>query len=101
MKLPEYIIWKGLSIPSIKRRKNTMKKKSKLYQISHNVGEGLFATATQFKQKKKKKHSPAFTGTIVNSPKYLHNCKIPKILLPFCLLGDKFEKAPPVFSLCL
>lgn len=56
------------NIPSQKEKEHHQKK-WKFYHISHNAGQGLFATAVQVKQEKKK----------VLSSFYWYNCKFPQI----------------------
>lgn len=67
VKLPKYMIWQGLNSPSIKTR-TSWKKSWMLYEIPHSAAQGLFATAVQFRWKKKK-YSPTLTSPIVILPK--------------------------------
>lgn len=68
VKLPKYIIWWGLNSQSQYQKENLVKKKKwTLYQIPHSAAQGLFATAVQFRWKKK--YSPALTSPTVKSPK--------------------------------
>lgn len=53
VKLPKYTIWRGLNSPSIKKRISWKKKIWMLYHIPHSAAQGLFATAMQFRWKKK------------------------------------------------
>lgn len=67
MKLPEYIIWKGLIFP-VKRRKNTIKKKESSITFHTMQDKGCLQLLDRLNKKKK-----------VLSSFYWYNCKFPQI----------------------